>query len=118
MSNLMRVPAGSRFFPRKREFYPFSARNRRLAAKTVRQIKPLPANSRSATNREFARLNREFNSPNRELSRKKVEATASEIQLTRVIVPRQLAFYEADQSGDHGASGSGGGCGFPARCDG
>jgi hypothetical protein len=43
-----------RFFPSKREFRRFSPRNRRLAAKTVKQIKLLPANSRSNANREYA----------------------------------------------------------------
>ena len=42
-----------RFFPSKREFSRFSPRNRRLAAKTVKQIKSLPANSRSDANREY-----------------------------------------------------------------
>jgi hypothetical protein len=48
-----------------------------LAAKTVRQIKPFSANSRTTTNREFARANRELNLPNRELSPQKVQPTAS-----------------------------------------
>jgi hypothetical protein len=43
----------SRFFPPSREFRRFSPDNRRLAAKTVRQINRLPANSRSTANREF-----------------------------------------------------------------
>jgi hypothetical protein len=42
-----------RFFPSKREFRRFSPRNRRLAAKTVKQIKSLPANFRSDWNREY-----------------------------------------------------------------
>ena len=49
-----RFGVNSRFFPSSREFLRFSPRNPRLPAKTVKQIKPLPANSRSNLNREFA----------------------------------------------------------------
>jgi hypothetical protein len=41
------------FSRRNREICRFSPRNRHLAAKTVRQIRPLPANSRGSANREF-----------------------------------------------------------------
>jgi hypothetical protein len=43
-----------RLFPSKREFLRFCPRYSRLAEKTVKQIKPLPANSRGDANREFA----------------------------------------------------------------
>jgi hypothetical protein len=45
-----KIPGFSR---RNREFHRFSPHHRRVAAKTVRQIKHLPANSRSSPNREF-----------------------------------------------------------------
>ncbi len=45
--------ANSRFFPSNREFRRFCPDDGHLAAKTARQIKPLPVNSRSTANREF-----------------------------------------------------------------
>jgi hypothetical protein len=55
MLRLRPLPVGehSRFFPSKREFRRFSPANRQFIVKTPKQIKLLPANSRSTVNREF-----------------------------------------------------------------
>jgi hypothetical protein len=49
------MAANSRFFPSSREFCRFSRRGSHSAIKTARQIKHLPAISRSEPNREFTR---------------------------------------------------------------
>ena len=51
------IPGFSR---QNREFRRFSPRNRRLAAKTVKQIKPLPANSRSCGTGNLSRSNKKL----------------------------------------------------------
>jgi hypothetical protein len=53
------------------------------AAKTERQIKPLPANSRCRLNGNLFGPNRELNMPNRELYRRMSRATAAHQKRTR-----------------------------------
>jgi hypothetical protein len=54
-----------------------------LAAKTVRQIKPLPTNSRSRGNGNLRCPNRELNTPNQELYRRMSPVTAEHQKRTR-----------------------------------
>jgi hypothetical protein len=111
----------SRLFPWNREFCRFAPRNRRLSAKTVRQIKPLPVNSRSTDNREFIFPQRNYPRqcsglgivPRRPSTKRELERDTPLRPIENVnptdgaIVPRQLAFCEADQPRDHGERNSG-----------
>ena len=124
----------SRFFPSNREFRRFCSRNRCLAEKTVRQIKLLPANSRTSANREFAPAqpgiklaepriiaenvrvpHRPMTAEHQKRTRKRPISASSKCDKTEIMLPRNLVFYETDQQRDREKWSPSGDCRFTLR---